>query len=181
MPSSPTGPLSMKKPPSLMLSAVTPTSVAPPFPWAGPGAGARAPDPLEAAAAVPGTTGASGPAALEGPPGAAAAVRADGRPPGMAAVPAALAAPAAGVLSGTVPMVVGVGAPATAVVGVAAVPSAVWPASAPRCFGCSPAQAALTTETVRTRMSIERCRRRPRTLPPRKTSNGPGCPGCSGY
>src|SRR5260221_474048 len=48
MPSSPTGPLSMKNPPSLMVSPVTPTSVAPPlppagaadgFPAAGPGAG----------------------------------------------------------------------------------------------------------------------------------------------
>src|SRR5438105_7469975 len=147
MPSSPTGPLSMKKPPSLILSAVTPTSVAPPFPWAGPGAGALGPDPREAAAAVPGTTRAWGSAALEGPAGAAAAVGADGRPPGFAAVVAALPAEAAGALSGTVPIVVGVGAPATAVVGVLATPSAAWLPRAPRCFGCSPAQAAVTTET----------------------------------
>src|SRR5207248_8313022 len=42
--SSPTGPLSMKKPPSLIVSAVTPMSVAPPFPAAGAGeAGAAGP------------------------------------------------------------------------------------------------------------------------------------------
>src|SRR5947209_19814467 len=61
MPSSPTGPLAMRNPPSLMVSAVTPTSVAPPLPPAGaavdgpvadgPPADGRVPDPVAAAAA----------------------------------------------------------------------------------------------------------------------------------
>src|SRR5882757_8727287 len=82
MPSSPTGPLSMKKPPSLMLSAVTPMSVAPPLPAAGPGA--RVPE-----ADAPGAE----PAPFLAPPaeGPAAAERAADRPPDAAAAGAALA------------------------------------------------------------------------------------------
>ena len=58
------------------------------------------------------------------------------------------------------------------VVVVSAAPRAAWPASALRCFGCSPAQAALTMEMARTRMSVARCQRGVRTLQaPKRTSN----------
>src|SRR5438067_4541891 len=66
MPSSPTGPLSMKNPPSLMVSAVTPMSVAPPLPAAGAADGPVADGPAvpeRAPLARPGMGPAAGPAA----------------------------------------------------------------------------------------------------------------------
>src|SRR5581483_4026015 len=178
MPSSPTGPLSMKNPPTLMVSAVTPTSVAPPLPWAGtgvarpvfrsPGAAVAAdgrlpPDSAAALrpAAVPPaalTAGAAGPAA--DPEGVAPG--ADTPPAGVTPGAPAAADPAAGEVSVPATPAGAVAGPAPAAVGGAGAPvAALRPARAaraPRCFGCSPAQAAaLTMPTTRTGMKIAPC------------------------